>query len=447
MPTHSASSTPVRHNQPRALSVTPEGSPKLSPISASLPRQFDQRVSAGPLIYALESGDTERAKELIRKNIGLYSLDEDLATCEMIAVQRNNLECLELLLERSINNINATDLYGWTSLMYACYYGYSEITKRLLLAGAQADLSDNDHMSALVWASGRGHTECVTHLLQLGHAKVNQVDKCGTSPLVWACRKGFTDVAAALLKAGANIDCTGMFGWSALLVAVLGNHIETLRLLLQHKPNVNTCDVQRHTPLIAASKEGRVEIVKLLLKARAFVNLSDEYGNTALTHAAKGDHVEIVDILIKHHANIDHVGVDRKSALFWAVEKGNQAVVERLLHSRPNLELTTRDGETCLIKAVKMRRANIVQLLLAHHARVTATDKNGDTILHIAVKMRSAQIIQIILTNPKNHILLNKQNKDKKTPMMLDSSNGQSLRDIIFALSSQKHIASSNFDA
>jgi len=379
---------------------------------------------AGELVVtALELDRTEIAIDLIEHKINFNATNDEGSTCLMIAAKRNNLVCLEKILERQQISINSTDLFNWTALMYSCYYGHSEVTRCLLLAGAHADVYDNDQMSCLIWAAGRGHVDCVSRLIQIGRAKVNQVDKCGTSPLIWACRKGFTEVARVLLKSGANVDSTGMFGWSALLVSVHGNHVETLKLLLQHKPNVNTCDAQRHTPLIAASKDGRLEIVRLLLKSRAFVNLSDEYGHTALIHAARGAHLEVVDLLLKHHADIDHSGVDRKTALFWAVEKGNASIVERLIQGKANLELTSKEGETCLMKAVKLRKVAIVRLLLSHQAKAGAVDKNGDTILHMAVKMQSATLAQLILSNPRYHNLLHKANKTKRTPIMLDAEN------------------------
>lgn len=394
-------------------------------IRENLLKSSSEVLKAGELLVsALELNRTNIAEELIDQNICLNCNNDDESNCLMIAAKKNNLKCLQKILDKQQIDIDLVDLFGWTALMYSCYYGHSEITRSLLMAGAQPDIYDNDNMNSLIWAAGRGHVECVNKLIQIGRAKVDQVDKFGTSPLIWACRKGHTEVANTLLKAGANINSTGMFGWSALLVSVLGDHIETLKLLLQHKPNVNTCDAQRHTPLIAASKEGKVEIVRLLLKARAFVNLSDEYGHTALIHAAKGAHLEVVDLLLKNHADIDHTGVDKKTALFWAVEKGNLDIVERLLQNKPNIDhQTVRDGETCLMKAVKLRKPAIVRVLLAHQAKVSLTDKNGDTVLHMAVRMQSATLAQLILSNPKNHFLLQKPNKSKRTPLMLDMDN------------------------
>lgn len=396
--------------------------------------RFELLRTSELLFAALELARTRIALELIDNNINLNSMDDDGTNCLMIAAKKNNQPALEKIIDSRQVEVDGTDYFGWSALMYSCYYGHHEVARRLLLAGAHADLADLDHMSSLIWASGRGHPECVGTLLQLGKAKVNQADKCGTSPLIWACRRGHAQVAAILLKNGANVDSIGVFGWSALLVSVHGNHLETMKLLLQQKPNVNTCDGQRHTPLIAASKEGKLEMVKLLLKARAFVNLSDEHGHTALIHAAKGGHLEVVDLLLKQHANIEHAGPDKKSALFWAVEKGHSSVVERLLQAKANPEAASKEGDTCVMKAVKLRRVSLVRSLLAHQAKAAASDKNGDTILHMATRMQSATIAQIILANPKNHHLLHRTNKAKKTPIVLDLENSSPIFPALLAM-------------
>lgn len=403
----------------------------------------EELASSGELLVAaLELDRRVIALELIGRQVSVKCSNEDNSTCLMIAAKNNNLDCLEKILESDRSNINDTDTYGWTALMYACYYGHSDVTRALLLAGAEADIADNDHISSLIWAAGRGHIDCVSALIKIGRAKVNQVDRSGTTPLIWACRKGCTEAASLLLKAGANIDSIGMFGWSAVLVSVLGNHLETLKLLLQHKPNVNTCDIQRLTPLIMASKEGKVDIVRLLLKARAFVNLSDEYGHSALIHAVKGLHLEVVDLLLKQHADVDHSGLDKKTALFWAVEKANLRIVERILQSKPNLELVSKEGDTCLIRAVKMRKVAIVRVLLAHQARASTTDKNGDTALHVAIKLQSATMAQLILSNPKNQHLLNKPNKAKKSPLNLDLENSSPIFPTILELQTIDKVSS-----
>jgi ankyrin repeat protein len=62
----------------------------------------------------------------------------------------------------------------------------------------------------------------------------------------------------------------------------MNGHVETVKLLLEAKANVNAARPTGHTPLIMASVEGHTDIVKLLLKANADVNAAERTGSTSL---------------------------------------------------------------------------------------------------------------------------------------------------------------------
>ena len=57
------------------------------------------------------------------------------------------------------------------------------------------------------------------------------------------------EIVADLLRFGAKVDSTGMYAWSALIMATKGNHAEIVQLLLQHSPNVNIVDKDGQTAL------------------------------------------------------------------------------------------------------------------------------------------------------------------------------------------------------
>lgn len=317
--------------------------------------------------------------------------------------------------------------------MWSCYNGHVEIAEILLKKESSPNVYDDNHMTCLIWASGRGFEDVVALLIRYG-AKVDAGDKYGTTSLIWSARKGYVEIVRKLLKAGAGVDATGMFGWNPLIVATRGNFGEIVDMILAHKPNVNSCDPTGLTPLMTASKEGNIDIVNSLLHANSYVNLSDRNGDTALIHAAKAGHVLVVEALIKAHADVDHQsgGEDRKTALYWAVEKGHVEVTRALLKSNPNLELATIDGDTALLKAVRNRKLQLVKMLLEKKARVSVVDKYGDCALHIAARAQSKAILELILRNPKNSQMLYKPNKRGETPFLLDSAHQKPVLPTLF---------------
>jgi ankyrin repeat protein len=91
-----------------------------------------------------------------------------------------------------------------------------------------------------------------------------------------------------ILRAGASVDCVGMYSWTPLLVATRGNYVDIVSMILNHSPNNNAFDADGMSALAIACKEGYKEIAKKLLKAGAYANVQDKAGNTNhLIHGAK----------------------------------------------------------------------------------------------------------------------------------------------------------------
>lgn len=100
-------------------------------------------------------------------------------------------------------------------------------------------------------------------------------------------------------------------------MATLGNHVDVVLLLLEHKPNVNALDKDGCTALALACREGHHEIASALLNAGAYVNIQDRAGDTNLIHAVKGGHRGVVESLLKKYADVDIAGKVRHDLLFF----------------------------------------------------------------------------------------------------------------------------------
>ena len=74
--------------------------------------------------------------------------------------------------------------------MWACYKNRADTVRLLLDHHAHANTVDEeDGLTPLIVAAGRGHEEVVHNLLVAG-AAVNSSDKFGNTALIWAARKG-----------------------------------------------------------------------------------------------------------------------------------------------------------------------------------------------------------------------------------------------------------------
>lgn len=71
--------------------------------------------------------------------------------------------------------------------------------------------------------------------------------------------------------------------WTALLVAAAGNHVDVVKLLLEHKPNVNALDKDGCSALTIACKEGYHDIAVALINYGAYINTSVSYSNFVMS--------------------------------------------------------------------------------------------------------------------------------------------------------------------
>jgi hypothetical protein len=103
-------------------------------------------------------------------------------------------------------NLNDTDKYGWTALMWAAYYQYEPVLSYLLDNGADPNVqstvatgSIQKGATALIIASYYGRAELVGPLVQK-KAKVEIADASGNTAVDYARQYNFTEVLDILAK-------------------------------------------------------------------------------------------------------------------------------------------------------------------------------------------------------------------------------------------------------
>lgn len=104
-----------------------------------------------------------KSQEDIIKGLSLLS-KKDLNLFLMTAV-KNNRNFIDILI-KSGADVNS-NINGDTPLMWASYYGFTHIVKKLLQAGADVNIKSG-HETALSWALSKEHTEIIELLKKYG---------------------------------------------------------------------------------------------------------------------------------------------------------------------------------------------------------------------------------------------------------------------------------------
>uniref|UniRef100_A0A915BBV4 NADH dehydrogenase subunit 1 n=2 Tax=Parascaris univalens TaxID=6257 RepID=A0A915BBV4_PARUN len=391
------------------------------------------------LMVAARTGQDAIVRHLIFDS-DLDDIDFDGWTALLNAAYEGHVDVANLLIDAGAS-VDFPDLMGWSPLMWAVYKNRIDCVELLLRHKAHVNLIDEeDGLTPLIVASGRGYTNIVEQLLAHG-AQVNACDKFGSTALIWAARKGHKSVVEQLLNAGAELDAIGMYASTALILATRGNFVEVVEMLLAREPNVNVTDQNGLSALSVAAREGYFEIAEMLIQSGAYVNVVDRFGNSILASAVRSGNTNIVRMLLDRHADVNARDSDNRTALHLAIDKSFTDMVLVLLEKKPNLELKNKDGETALLRAVKNRHVALCQLLVNAGAKISATDNAGDNALHLALKARSRRMTQSLLANPSDSRLLYRPNKLGQTPYSIDQNNPQPIIPLIFGpIESKTHM-------
>ena len=163
-------------------------------------------------------------------NNDVNSRDDDGRTLLMNAAINGYKNIVKILLDRG-TDINTTDNYGWTALMYAAN-GNTEITNLLLKRGAFITAKSMIGETALMFAITKGKTK-ICKLLLDNKVDINAKDNSGNTALIIAARFGYHKIVKTLLNKGADIHVRTENGETALIIAARSGHAQISLKLIQ----------------------------------------------------------------------------------------------------------------------------------------------------------------------------------------------------------------------
>lgn len=93
-------------------------------------------------------------------------------------------------------------------------------------------------------------------------------------PIIMAARAGFKDIVHFLIGTGIDINTQNEYGHTPLMAAIMGNHVDTIELLLELGADVNWKD---GSPLKLAVSKGNKIVIKMLIDKGADINAQRTY--------------------------------------------------------------------------------------------------------------------------------------------------------------------------
>ncbi len=183
-----------------------------------------------PLIDAVDEGNENKVRALIKSGISPDSVGDFGVTPLMRASFRGNIKLIQLLLESGAY-INAADVGGDTALHLAARNGHSAAVEMLLSYGAFIDVTDKEK-----W-----------------------------TPLMRAVMAKKPDIAKILIDHGANLTSVNDMGESVLVHASMIGTPEIMQMILGNPNSKKISEEQRLTAMEVAEKKGDEKIGQMLV--------------------------------------------------------------------------------------------------------------------------------------------------------------------------------------
>ena len=276
-----------------------------------------------PLHGAALQGDIESIEAALQEGADTEESSPDGATPLTLATSEGHYEAIKKLLASGAK-IDAASTEGLTALMISIRKQDARTVKQLVCNGAGMNCLSPDGWTALTEASSQGRQEIMSILLQCG-ANPESRSAHDRTALMHASHKGDEAAVRLLLEAGSNTEATSAHGETAISLAAGGGYTNIVQMLLMSgcapepawakdqkdsskgfsekikakeigEPEHNV-HARGYTPLMFASQGGHVEIGRMLLERNVNTEARSPHGKTALDIARECGRIDMILIL------------------------------------------------------------------------------------------------------------------------------------------------------
>jgi uncharacterized protein len=200
-----------------------------------------------------------------------------------------------------IGRAAAQSVPGGEALLAAAERGDAATIGRVLAGGALVDPIDVQKRTPLLIAVDGDHLEVARTLIAAG-ANINAQAINLDTPWLLAGALGRTEMLRLMIPKGPDFSVRNRYGGNALIPACERGHVETVRLLLTTKINVDHVNNLGWTCLleIVILGDGSArfqEVTRMVLGSGANPNLKDGKGVSALAHARAKGQTEVARII------------------------------------------------------------------------------------------------------------------------------------------------------
>ena len=342
-----------------------------------------------PLQYATEGDSMKLAELLLSKGADVNAQSIYAPSPLHLAAKAGNRDMAKLLIRRGAD-VNLKAPAGPTPLQEAAFYDHKDVVDLLLKSGAKTNVFSD---------AALGHVEAVRSAVEDDPTRATRPDGWDRTPLDHAAAAGQPGVVKLLLSFGVkDVRPKGSRDSLALHWAVKQKQPATVAVLLDAGSDVDAADDWEGTPVHLAIYGERMDVLDLLLARHPNLQVLNLRGYAPLHVAAEADNYKVVERLLNAGAEVDvRSGIDGRpcgpgfsngvqpidTPLHVAAEYGSVQSVKALLAHRADVNARNSGGLTPLHRAAEGEptdaKRQVMEFLLDHGADVNAKAKDGQT--------------------------------------------------------------------
>ena len=400
---------------------------------------------------AVLNSNTRHVAKLLKTEGSINQKDRGGRTPLHVAISCKTPEIIKLLLEHKADVSFEDTFLGLSPLEYATRTKDWQVLSFIM--EKRPDIREQvlndmnpgctEYIVSGVGAAARyGHTDLLRYLISRGDI-VNMAFPGDINMLLHeAARGNHIETVRTLVELGASCDIQDANGRRALHVAAEMGSLEVTKLLVERQEvsysdteleyvvaldraitklkRLNVHDKDGNTPLHLAAAAGKTNILSYLSSAGCDLRSCNTHGEYPLTLAARYGRNDTVKLLLQ---SCPAVKCDEMmtSALTAAVVAGQVETTEVLLSSGAPVD--GEENEKPIHIALRMGHKEIVILLLQYGANLTFRTDRGNTPLHLASEAGYLSLVKYIIGKQTDGMC--SLNDENETPLHLAARNGK----------------------
>jgi ankyrin repeat protein len=195
------------------------------------------------------------------------SQNPDRGRAMLDAAARGDVEALKRRIA-AVDPVDSVNSAGETPLLLAVKNNHLPAALLLIDAGSNINAQASNKDTPWLLAGALGRTEMLRHMIPKGPDFALR-NRFGGNALIPACERAHVETVKLLLTTKIDVNHINNLGWTCLLeIVILGDggprHVEVAKLVLDAGADPNIADKDGLSPLTHARRKGQTEVARLI---------------------------------------------------------------------------------------------------------------------------------------------------------------------------------------